>query len=86
MNTQANNLPASDGPMEQNMLFAVPAAEPGSGQPPRAQGRARVQRAERRQVIMRAQALDELRNELSKQGVFTTTLEELYNWGRKNSV
>src|SRR4051794_35525880 len=27
-----------------------------------------------------------LRSELSKQGVFTTTLEELYNWGRKNSV
>ena len=27
-----------------------------------------------------------LRNELSKQGVFTTTLEELYNWGRSNSV
>jgi NADH-quinone oxidoreductase subunit B len=23
---------------------------------------------------------------LQKQGVFTTTLEELYNWGRKNSV
>ena len=27
-----------------------------------------------------------LRSELQKQGVFTTTLEELYNWGRKNSV
>jgi NADH-quinone oxidoreductase subunit B len=27
-----------------------------------------------------------LRDELSRQGVFTTTLEELYNWGRKNSV
>ena len=27
-----------------------------------------------------------LRNELSKQGVFTTTLGEIYNWGRKNSV
>src|ERR1700675_3972435 len=27
-----------------------------------------------------------LRTELSKQGVFTLTLEELYNWGRKNSV
>jgi NADH-quinone oxidoreductase subunit B len=27
-----------------------------------------------------------LRNELSRQGVFTTTLEGLYNWGRKNSV
>jgi NADH-quinone oxidoreductase subunit B len=27
-----------------------------------------------------------LRSELSKQGVFTTTVEELYNWGRKNSV
>jgi transposase len=60
MNTQANNLPASDGPMEQNMLFAVPAAEPESCRPAQPQGRARVQRAERRQVIMRAQALDEL--------------------------
>ncbi|MBK9140106.1 MAG: NADH-quinone oxidoreductase subunit B [Verrucomicrobia bacterium] len=27
-----------------------------------------------------------LRSELSKQGVFTTTLQELYNWGRSNSV
>src|ERR1041384_4538987 len=27
-----------------------------------------------------------LKSELQKQGVFTTTLEELYNWGRKNSV
>jgi NADH-quinone oxidoreductase subunit B len=28
----------------------------------------------------------ELKMELSRQGIFTTTLEELYNWGRKNSV
>src|SRR5215510_7653363 len=27
-----------------------------------------------------------LRSELSKQGIFTVTLEELYNWGRRNSV
>src|SRR5438270_13359015 len=27
-----------------------------------------------------------LRSELSKQGIFTTTFEELYNWGRKNSI
>ncbi len=27
-----------------------------------------------------------LRSELSKQGVFTTTVGELYNWGRKNSI
>ncbi len=27
-----------------------------------------------------------LRSELQKQGVFTTKLEDLYNWGRKNSV
>ncbi len=27
-----------------------------------------------------------LRNELSKQGVFTTSLQDLYNWGRSNSV
>jgi NADH-quinone oxidoreductase subunit B len=28
----------------------------------------------------------ELKIELGKQGVFVTTIEELYNWGRKNSV
>ena len=28
----------------------------------------------------------ELRSELSRQGIFTTTLEELYNWGRRSSV
>ncbi len=27
-----------------------------------------------------------LRSELQKQGIVTTTLEELYNWGRKNSL
>jgi NADH-quinone oxidoreductase subunit B len=27
-----------------------------------------------------------LKSELQKQGVFVTTLEEIYNWGRKNSV
>src|SRR6266567_3126504 len=27
-----------------------------------------------------------LRSELQKQGIFTIKLEELYNWGRKNSV
>ena len=27
-----------------------------------------------------------LRNELTKQGVFTVKLQELYNWGRSNSV
>ncbi len=27
-----------------------------------------------------------LRNELSRQGVVATTIEELYNWGRKNSL
>jgi len=27
-----------------------------------------------------------LKSELQKQGIFTTTLEEIYNWGRKNSV
>ena len=27
-----------------------------------------------------------LKNELQKQGIFTTTVEEVYNWGRKNSV
>lgn len=29
---------------------------------------------------------DGLRNELRRHGIFTTTLEELYNWGRSNSV
>jgi NADH-quinone oxidoreductase subunit B len=32
------------------------------------------------------QNLKDLKLELSKNGIFTTTLEELYNWGRKNSV
>ena len=27
-----------------------------------------------------------LKSELSKQGVFTITMQEVYNWGRKNSV
>ena len=27
-----------------------------------------------------------LKTELAKHGIFTTTFEELYNWGRKNSV
>ena len=32
-------------------------------------------------------AVDEgLKIELGKQGVLVTTIEELYNWGRKNSV
>jgi NADH-quinone oxidoreductase subunit B len=29
---------------------------------------------------------EKLRHELSRQGVVTTTMEELYNWGRKNSL
>src|SRR5215210_5950504 len=29
---------------------------------------------------------DGLKSELQKQGIVTTTLEELYNWGRKNSI
>jgi NADH-quinone oxidoreductase subunit B len=28
----------------------------------------------------------DLKIELGRQGIFTTTLEELYNWGRKSSV
>ena len=36
---------------------------------------------------MSSGTMDEgLRSELSKQGIFTTTLEDLYNWGRKNSI
>jgi NADH-quinone oxidoreductase subunit B len=36
---------------------------------------------------MEAGVMDEtLRNELKRQGVFTTNLAELYNWGRKNSL
>jgi transposase len=57
MNTQANNPSASQDPVEQNMLFAVPSAEPQSAPPA---GQPRVRRAERRQVFMRAQALDDL--------------------------
>src|SRR5271170_6136165 len=30
--------------------------------------------------------LTAIKSELSKHGVFTITFEELYNWGRKNSV
>jgi len=33
-----------------------------------------------------ADDLKELKIELSKNGIFTTTLQDLYNWGRKNSV
>jgi NADH-quinone oxidoreductase subunit B len=28
----------------------------------------------------------QLRDELRRQGILTTTLEEIYNWGRKNSI
>ena len=31
-------------------------------------------------------AVEELKIELGKQGVFVTTIEELYNWGRRSSV
>jgi NADH-quinone oxidoreductase subunit B len=29
---------------------------------------------------------DALKSELSRQGIFVVTLEELYNWGRRNSI
>ncbi|HEY0308678.1 MAG TPA: NADH-quinone oxidoreductase subunit B [Acidobacteriaceae bacterium] len=29
---------------------------------------------------------EQLKAELSKQGIFTTSLQELYNWGRRNSL
>jgi NADH-quinone oxidoreductase subunit B len=29
---------------------------------------------------------EQLKNELQRHGVFTTTLQDLYNWGRKNSL
>ncbi len=29
---------------------------------------------------------EQLKIELSKQGIFATTLQEIYNWGRKNSI
>ena len=38
------------------------------------------------QTTVTADMDERLREELSRQGVFVTTLEELYNWGRKNSV
>ncbi|HWU39341.1 MAG TPA: IS1182 family transposase [Candidatus Acidoferrum sp.] len=60
MSTQTSN-PLSGDSSQENILFRLPprelkAAEPGRGQP-------RVQRAERQQVIMRAQALDDLLTE-----------------------
>ena len=27
-----------------------------------------------------------LKSELAKQGIFTTSLQELYNWGRRSSL
>ena len=30
--------------------------------------------------------LASLKTELSRHGIFTTTFEDIYNWGRKNSV
>ena len=29
---------------------------------------------------------DGLKIELGKQGIFVTSIQELYNWGRKNSI
>lgn len=58
MNTSANNLPGSEGPEEQNLLFAMPAGECAA--PPAGRGRPRVQRADRQQVLLRTQALDGL--------------------------
>ena len=29
---------------------------------------------------------DGLKNELQKQGIWVTSMQELYNWGRKNSI
>jgi len=29
---------------------------------------------------------EQLKTELSKQGIFATTLQDLYNWGRKSSI
>jgi transposase len=63
MNTPANNQRSGAGANEQDLLFAVPAAEPGGERAAPVAGLARVQRAERRQGIMRAQALDELLTE-----------------------
>jgi NADH-quinone oxidoreductase subunit B len=34
-----------------------------------------------------SEQIDEgLRSELQRQGVWVTSMEELYNWGRKNSI
>jgi NADH-quinone oxidoreductase B subunit len=39
------------------------------------------------QVEIRNSELDEkLKAEMSRQGIFTTSLQELYNWGRKSSL
>jgi transposase len=60
MNEQGNNPTASNDPVQEGMLFAVPAAEPTSVEPNGPRGRPRVQRADRQQVLMRTQALDGL--------------------------
>jgi NADH-quinone oxidoreductase subunit B len=50
-------------------------------------GRADVElKSERLDGAMEQDVTKELKAELSKHGIFTTTFEELYNWGRKNSV
>src|SRR5438105_15385871 len=34
-----------------------------------------------------SESIDEgLRNELQKQGIWVTSMQDLYNWGRKNSI
>ncbi len=60
MSMEASDLPPSGGPSEDKTLFPLAPGEPPAGEPHAPLGRPRVQRADRQQVLMRAQALDEL--------------------------
>jgi NADH-quinone oxidoreductase subunit B len=41
----------------------------------------------KQQVKIEGRVIDEqLKSELSRQGIFATSLQELYNWGRKSSL
>jgi transposase len=60
MNTSTNNVSSGDGRIQQNSLFALPAEEASPPERSLAGARPRVQRPERQQMVMQAQALDEL--------------------------
>ena len=60
MNTSANNVSPCDGQIEQKSLFALPAEEALPPERSLEGARPRVQRPERQQMVMQAQALDDL--------------------------